>query len=59
MHTPFSEEQRQQIRDSDVETLAKCVFRELKKNSKTYLDGSEFAFKIDYLGLTQRVRKSP
>ena len=46
----LSDEERQKVRDSDIETLAKCVFRDLKANPKTYHDGSDFAFYVDDLG---------
>ena len=50
MHNTLSEEERQQNREMDVESLAKVVFRNLKQNSKTYLDGSNFSPYVDDLG---------
>ena len=50
MRNTLNEQERQQIREMDVETLAKFVFRNLKKNPKTYLDGLDFAFYVDDLG---------
>ena len=49
MRTPLSEEQRQKIRDSDVETLAKYVFRHLKDNLKPDPKSQLFYLLIDDL----------
>lgn len=46
----LSEEQQQKNREMDVESLAKVVFRNLKRNPKTYLDGSNFATYVEELG---------
>ncbi len=46
----LSEEQRQENREMAVESVAKVVFRNLKKNPKTYLDGSNFATYVEELG---------
>ena len=46
----FSEEQRQKNREMDVESLAKVLFHNLKKNSKTYLDGLNFSRYVTELG---------
>ena len=43
-------EERQQNRNRDVESLAKVLFHNLKKNSKTYLDGSDFSHYVEELG---------
>ena len=46
----LGEEQRQQVQDMDVESVAKVVFRNLKKNPKTYLDGADFSPYVEELG---------
>ena len=46
----LSEEERQQNRKMDVESVAKVVFRNLKKNPETYLDGSDFSCYVEELG---------
>lgn len=38
------------FRDRDVESVAKVVFRNLKKNPKTYLDGLGFSHYVEELG---------
>ena len=45
----LSEEQRQQNRGMDVESLAKVIFRYLKENFNTYLDGSNFSPYVEEL----------
>ena len=45
-----SEEQRQQNREMDVESMAKVVFRNLKKNPQTHLDGLGFSHYVEELG---------
>ena len=50
MRNTLSEEERQQNREMDVESLAKVVFRNLKQNSKTYLDGRNFSPYVEELG---------
>ena len=46
----LSEEQQQKNREMDVESLAKVLFHNLKKNSKTYLDGLNFSHYVEELG---------
>ena len=46
----LSEEQQQKNREMDVESLAKVLFHNLKKNSKTYLDGLNFSCYVEELG---------
>ncbi len=46
----LSEEERQQNRNRDVEYVAKVVFRNLKKNPKTDLDGLGFSDYVEELG---------
>ena len=46
----LSEEERQQNRNRDVESVAKVVFRNLKKNPRTYLDGLGFFHDVEELG---------
>ena len=46
----LSEEQHQKNREMDVESLAKVLFHNLKKNSKTYLDGLNFSRYVEELG---------
>ncbi len=45
----LSEEQRQQNRGMYVESLAKVIFRYLKENFNTYLDGSNFSPYVEEL----------
>ena len=45
-----SEEELKQNREMDIESLAKVIFRGLKKNPNTYLDGSGFSRDVDELG---------
>ena len=47
----LSEEERQQNRNRDVESVAKVVFRNLKRKPETYLDGSGFSHDVEELGI--------
>ena len=46
----LSEEQWQKNREMDVESLAKVLFHNLKKNPKTYFDGLNFSRYVEELG---------
>ena len=46
----LSEEQRRKNREMAVETLAKVLFRNLKRKPRTYLDGPDFSHYIEELG---------
>lgn len=46
----LSEEERQQNRNRDVESVAKVVFRNLKKNPQTHFDGLGFSHYVEELG---------
>ena len=46
----FSKEERKQNRNRNVESVAKVVFRNLKKNPKTYLDELGFSHYVEELG---------
>ena len=46
----LSEEQQQKNREMGVESLAKVLFHNLKKNSKTYLDRLNFSHYVEELG---------
>ena len=50
MRDTLNEKERQQNRKMDVESVAKVVFRNLKKNPETYLDGSNFSRYVEDLG---------
>ena len=50
MRNPLTEEQQQQNRKLDVESVAKVVFLNLKKNPMTYLDGSNVSLYVEDLG---------
>ena len=52
MHNTLSVEERQRNREMDIESIAKVVFRNLKKNPNTYLDGSNFSPYVEDLGST-------
>lgn len=43
-------EEQQQNRNRDVESVAKVVFRNLKRKPETYLDGSGFSHDVEDLG---------
>ena len=49
MRSTLNEEQRQQVPEMDIESLAKVVFRQLKENSKSYPDRSDLSFDIEEL----------
>ena len=50
MRHALNEQEHQQNQEVDVGSLAKVLFRNLKKNPKTYLDGLNFSHYIEELG---------
>ena len=49
MRPILTEEQRQQVPDMDIESLAKVAFRQLRENPKSYLDWSDFSLDVEEL----------
>ena len=50
MRNTLNEQERQQDREMDVESVAKVVFHHLTNNPMTYLDGSNFSLYVEDLG---------
>ena len=47
MRLTLGEDQQQPIAEMDIESIAKIVFRGLKRKPKTYLDGSDFSVDVE------------